>query len=357
MVEIKKEQKLIPKLEKPHQKTYLTTPIGRFVEKASYLDLFIFGFIIIFTSTLYFWCVPSSHALNKNDIDILDALYFSIVTFTSLGYGDLSPIGMGRFIAIIDVILGLIFVALLVGKFASERQQTILLLLHTSDCQRRIRNFSLQIKQINEFLKSGDDVKKHLLIAANSLEIMAKYLIFNANQARLLSFGNESTLVSLYKEISILQTTCLKIYKDEKESLLISKRSLALVKRCHGIVRQMVVLHKNSTEDKSYTELFIIKVLNFFKLNKSKNLSGSMLRINGTFEKMNGEIKYLERWSQGKVTPIILDEVYKQVPVGPQENWPINIYKDIARKLNISNNMVSKSFNILLEQNKLPKDK
>ncbi|MDC4775387.1 hypothetical protein OHV98_13910, partial [Acinetobacter baumannii] len=83
----------------------------------------------------------------------------------------------------------------------------------------------------------------------------------------------------------------------------------------------------------------------------------SMLHINGTFEKMNGEIKYLERWSQGKVTPIIIDEVYKQVPVGPQENWPINIYKDIARKLNISNNMVSKSFNILLEQNKLPKDK
>lgn len=36
------EQKLIPKLEKPHQKTYLTTPMGRFVERASYLDLFIF---------------------------------------------------------------------------------------------------------------------------------------------------------------------------------------------------------------------------------------------------------------------------------------------------------------------------
>ena len=35
------EQKLIPKLEKPHQKTYLTTPMGRFVERASYLDLVI----------------------------------------------------------------------------------------------------------------------------------------------------------------------------------------------------------------------------------------------------------------------------------------------------------------------------
>ena len=146
------EQPLIPTLEKPHQKTYLTTSIGRFVERASYLDLFVFGFLIIFSSSLYFWLAPNCHSLNKDNIDIFDALYFSVVTFTSLGYGDLSPIGIGRLIAAIVVISGLIFIALLVGKFASERQQTILLLLHTSDCQRRISNFSLEIKKLNELL-------------------------------------------------------------------------------------------------------------------------------------------------------------------------------------------------------------
>lgn len=357
MVQINEELKLMPKLEKPHQKTYLTTPIGRFVERASYLDLFVFGFIIIFSSTLYFGLVPYGHGLNKDHVDILDALYFSIVTFTSLGYGDLSPIGVGRFIAIIDVILGLIFIALLVGKFASERQQTILLLLHTSDCQRRISNFSLEIDEIKQLLKKGESLEKHLLSAAYGLEIVAKYLIFNANQARLISFGNESTLATLYKEISKLQDTCLEIYKNEKNSLLISKRSLALVKRCHGVVSQMVVLHQSSTEDKSYTELFTIIFLKFFKLNQPKTLSGSMLHINRTFEKMNREIKFLEKWSQGKVTPIVIDEVYKQAPIGPKENWPINIHKEIAIKLNISNNMVSKSLSILIEQQKLPKDK
>ena len=243
------KQTLIPKLEKPHQKTYLTTPIGRFVERASYIDLFIFGFIVIFSSALYFWLIPPDHSLNKENIDIFDALYFSIVTFTSLGYGDLSPIGYGRLIAAFVVVLGLLFIALLVGKFASERQQTILLLLHTSDCQRRISNFSLEIEEINALLKNGGNIEKDLHLAANILEITAKYLIFNANQARLISFGNESALASLYKEISKLQETSLKIHKNENENLLISRRSLALVNRCHGVVRQMVVLHQNSKED------------------------------------------------------------------------------------------------------------
>ena len=351
------EQKLIPKLEKPHQKTYLTTPMGRFVERASYLDLFIFGFIIIFSSALYFWLAPNGHSLNKDNIDILDTVYFSVVTFTSLGYGDLSPIGIGRFVAIIVVILGLIFIALLVGKFASERQQTILLLLHTSDCQRRISNFSLEIKEINELLKNKNNLEKDLRVAFNYLEVIAKYLIFNANQARLISFGNESTLAALYKEIFNLQETCVKIHKTESSNLLVSRRSLALVSRCHGMVRQMVVLHKNSKEDKSYTELFIIKLLNFFNVNQDKPVSGSMLSINGTFEKMNSKIQSLEKWSQGKATPIIINDVYNHAPIGPKESWPVNIHKDIAKKLSISNSLVSKSFNILIEQNKLPKNK
>lgn len=351
------EQPVIPKLEKPHQKTYLTTPIGRFVERASYLDLFVFGFLIILSSALYFWLAPNSHSLNKDNIDIFDALYFSVVTFTSLGYGDLSPIGIGRLIATIVVISGLIFIALLVGKFASERQQTILLLLHTSDCQRRISNFSLEIKKLNELLKKKSDLEQNLKLASSCLEIVAKYLIFHANQARLLSFGNESTLATLYKEISYLQDICVEIHQKEDSNLLISKRSLALVYRCHGMVSQMVVLHKNSIEDKSFIEFFKIKLLSVCRVDQSKPLSGSMLSINGTFEKMNSKIKFLERWSQGKVTPIIINNVYKHVPVGPKESWPIGIHKEIAKQLNISNSLVSKSFNILLEQNKLPKSK
>ncbi len=44
------------------------------------------------------------------------ALYFSVATFTSLGYGDMRPVeGWGQVVAMVEVSLGIILVALLVG--------------------------------------------------------------------------------------------------------------------------------------------------------------------------------------------------------------------------------------------------
>lgn len=355
MVNKNQEKKVSKKLERPHQKNYLMTPLGRFIERASYTDLFIFGFLSIILSSIYFWLAPHHHSLNKPDINILDTLYFSIVTFTSLGYGDLSPIGFGRFIASLVVILGLIFIALLVGKIASERQQSILLLVHTSDCQRRLTNFSSEINELNNNLKIDENLEASLKIAATHLEVIAKYLIFNANQARLITFGNESSLGALYREISDLQSTCIEIHKKEVLNVLIFKRSLALANRCNGVVQQMVFLHKNSIEDKSFSEAFKSKLFGLFRINQPQILSGSMINIYRTSEKMKIEMAVLDNWSKGKVNPMVIENVYNYAPIGPKESWQVGIHKDIAQQLKISNNLVSKCFNILIEQNKLPK--
>ncbi len=48
----------------------------------------------------------------------LDKLYFSGVTFTTLGYGDFSPIGGTRLLAFIESFLGVFFIALFVFSFA-----------------------------------------------------------------------------------------------------------------------------------------------------------------------------------------------------------------------------------------------
>lgn len=46
-----------------------------------------------------------------------NSLYFSIVTFTTLGYGDFSPVGISRVIASIQAITGSFFIALFVVVF------------------------------------------------------------------------------------------------------------------------------------------------------------------------------------------------------------------------------------------------
>ena len=45
-----------------------------------------------------------------------DYVYFSVVTFTTLGYGDISPTGIGRIFAILEALSGFLFVPLLISQ-------------------------------------------------------------------------------------------------------------------------------------------------------------------------------------------------------------------------------------------------
>ncbi len=52
---------------------------------------------------------------------VLEALYFSVVTITTLGYGDMRPTpGWGRFLACVQPIMGIILLVLVVGFFFVE---------------------------------------------------------------------------------------------------------------------------------------------------------------------------------------------------------------------------------------------
>jgi hypothetical protein len=46
----------------------------------------------------------------------MNAIYFSTVTWTTLGYGDIQPVGIYKLVAAAEAIFGYIFMALLMGK-------------------------------------------------------------------------------------------------------------------------------------------------------------------------------------------------------------------------------------------------
>ena len=53
-------------------------------------------------------------------LEFFNSLYFSVVTFTTLGYGDISPVGVARFIAALEAFLGSFTMALFVVVFVKK---------------------------------------------------------------------------------------------------------------------------------------------------------------------------------------------------------------------------------------------
>ena len=58
--------------------------------------------------------------IKENIIHLLECIYFSIVTFTTLGYGDIVPIGASRIIAAIEALVGTFTIALFLVVFVKR---------------------------------------------------------------------------------------------------------------------------------------------------------------------------------------------------------------------------------------------
>jgi potassium channel LctB len=61
---------------------------------------------------------------------LFSAVYFSAVTATSVGYGDIVPRGVERLLAIVESAAGLVIFGCLVSKFVSRRQEQLIAEIH-----------------------------------------------------------------------------------------------------------------------------------------------------------------------------------------------------------------------------------
>lgn len=116
------------------------------VERASLLRILSIFFVLIFAFGASFWllarygdAVRASGVQTK--LSIGDALYFSVVTISSLGYGDLAPAGIGKLLACLEVLLGLALMGILIAKLSSARLSFIVRRLYATDAQSRLTRF------------------------------------------------------------------------------------------------------------------------------------------------------------------------------------------------------------------------
>jgi hypothetical protein len=70
-------------------------------------------------SVLYLYLVRQDENAFSSELDLGDALYFSIVTMTTTGYGDISPkSGSARFVVCLQILFGFLYNVLFFSIFA-----------------------------------------------------------------------------------------------------------------------------------------------------------------------------------------------------------------------------------------------
>ncbi len=95
------------------------------------LRVVFFSLLLIFISSLFYYVfglrfageyqVFSIHtSLESNIIFFFECLYYSVVTFTTLGYGDFIPVGLSRLVAAIEAFTGSFTIALFVVVFVKK---------------------------------------------------------------------------------------------------------------------------------------------------------------------------------------------------------------------------------------------
>ena len=82
--------------------------------------------------------VEAGARVSTNLGGLLTAIYFSFITATSVGYGDVLPVGATRILAVAEAVAGLLIFGLLIAKFVSYRQDMLVREIHSVTFEERL---------------------------------------------------------------------------------------------------------------------------------------------------------------------------------------------------------------------------
>lgn len=103
-----------------------------FIDKLSFFKIFLIWFSTIFTfGVIFYFTNTTVHILTYTTdkavrVGLTDSIYFSFVTAATIGYGDITPIGIGKVLAVLEGMLGMLMYGLVISKLVSVKQERIL---------------------------------------------------------------------------------------------------------------------------------------------------------------------------------------------------------------------------------------
>jgi len=133
------------------------------VQQRSTLQLFLIWIGTILLSGACYWLgaligehglVEGGRAVGADLNGFASALYFSFVTATSIGYGDIVPVGVARVIAVAEAITALLVFGAVVAKFVSHRQDQLVSEIHRVTFEERLDRVQTNLHLVTSELLS-----------------------------------------------------------------------------------------------------------------------------------------------------------------------------------------------------------
>jgi len=206
------------------------------------------GVVFAFALGYYLLSYTSGHApSNFEDMGIvsrfLQALYFSIVTATSTGYGDIVPMGLSRLLASVEAVLGLGIFAMFTARIMTVRQQEIDDIIYKDIRQTTIRNMRedfhivrKDFKKLIGYVKSGEGVNERgwerLTVTYRQMSRLVRKLTLIYNEDGELDSLDESVVLQgLYRTLGrmVKFNDLLEKTKIEKDADIESNKHLIVL--------------------------------------------------------------------------------------------------------------------------------
>ena len=207
-----------------------------------------FGATFLDSRALLYRGEKIQHSLNG----FFDAVYFSVITATTTGYGDIVPLGVTRIAAVMEVVLGFLIMSVLISKLVSVKQDIIIeelyrisfedkinrlrsaLYLFRSDCNSSsekiiVGRFTKEdtknvwvlltsfdtlladainlMSRKNQYLQEIDSLRLELLLNSIDLSLNKLIILLSNLQTKLIKWKNEEVndrIISIIKQLRVL---------------------------------------------------------------------------------------------------------------------------------------------------------
>lgn len=149
------------------------------IDRISFFHVFLIwiGSITLFGFIYYFGTTNNSYLIQTQlqipVTSIYEHIYFSFITATSTGFGDVTPKGIFQALAITEVVLGLVMLAIVTSKLVSVKQNVILTEVYEISFNEKLNrlrsSFALFRLNINKVISDIEERKIKAREARGSL--------------------------------------------------------------------------------------------------------------------------------------------------------------------------------------------